>query len=78
MRETKCQLLHGTGSFHLTVARGSSGAGRYSHDRQSQRRQSKWTSKNKIKNATFSTFADDNIDKKTGQDSLLEDGKHTL
>ena len=29
---------------------------------------SKWISKDKPKNFTFSTFADDNTDKKTGQD----------
>ena len=39
---------------------------------------SKWTSKDKPKNSTFSTFADDNSDKKTGQDCLLRDGKHPL
>ena len=39
---------------------------------------SKWTSKDKIKSCTFSTFADDNSDKKTGQDCLLKDGKHPL
>ena len=39
---------------------------------------SKWTSKDKPKNSTFSTFADDNSDKKTGQGCLLRDGKHPL
>ena len=39
---------------------------------------SKWTSKDKPKNYTFSTFADDNSDKKTGQDCLLKSGKHPL
>ena len=39
---------------------------------------SKWTSKDKPKNSTFSTFADDNSDKKTGQDCLMKDGKHPL
>ena len=39
---------------------------------------SKWTSKDKPKNSTFSTFADDNYDKKTGHDCLLKDGKHFL
>ena len=39
---------------------------------------SKWTSKDKPKNSTFSTFADDNSDKKTGQDCLLRDGKYPL
>ena len=37
--ETECQLLHATGSVQLMVARGSSGAGRHSHDTQSQRGQ---------------------------------------
>ena len=39
---------------------------------------SKWTSNDKPKNSTFSTFADDNSDKKTGQDCLLRDGKYPL
>ena len=39
---------------------------------------SKWTSKDKPKNSTFSTFADNISDKKTGQDCLLRDGKHPL
>ena len=39
---------------------------------------SKWTSEDKPKNSTFSTFADENSDKKTGQDCLLRDGKHPL
>ena len=39
---------------------------------------SKWTSKDKPKNSTFSTFADDNSDKKTGHDCPLKDGKHPL
>ena len=39
---------------------------------------SKWTTKDQQKNYTFSTFADDNIDKKTGQDCLLKDGTHPL
>ena len=39
---------------------------------------SKWTSKDKPKNSTFSTSADDNSDKKTGQDCLLSDGEHPL
>ena len=39
---------------------------------------SKWTSKDKPRNSTFSTFADDNSDKKTGQECLLKDGKHPL
>ena len=39
---------------------------------------SKWTSKDKPRNSTFSTFVNDNIDKKTGQDFLLKDGKHPL
>ena len=37
---------------------------------------SKWTGKDKPKNSTFSTFADDNADKKTSQDCPLKDGKH--
>ena len=37
---------------------------------------SKWTSKDKPKNSTFSTFADDGADKKTGQEFPLKDGKH--
>ena len=39
---------------------------------------SKWTSKDKPKNSTFSNFADDNSDKKTGKDCLLKEGKHPL
>ena len=39
---------------------------------------SKWTNKDKPKNSTFSTFADDNSDKNTGPDCLLRDGKHPL
>ena len=39
---------------------------------------SKWTSKEKPKNSTFSFFADDNSDKKTGHDCPLKDGKHPL
>ena len=39
---------------------------------------SKWTSKDKPKNSTFSTFADDNSDKKTGRDRLLKDGNYPL
>ena len=38
----------------------------------------KWTRKDTPKNSTFSTFADDKTDKKTGQDCLLKDGKHPL
>ena len=39
---------------------------------------SKWTSKDKLKNSTFSTFAGDNSDKKTGQDCLLKDDRLRL
>ena len=39
---------------------------------------SKWASKDKPKNSTFSTFADDSADKKTGHDCPLKDGKHPL
>ena len=39
---------------------------------------SKCTSKDKPKNTTFSTFADDSADKKTGQECPLKDGKHPL
>ena len=39
---------------------------------------SKWASKDKPKNSTFSTFADDSTDKKTGHDCPLKDGKHPL
>ena len=39
---------------------------------------SKWTSKDKLKNSTFSTFAGDNSDKKTGQDCLLKDDRLPL
>ena len=39
---------------------------------------SKRTSNDKLKNSSFSTFADDNSDKKTGQDCLWKDGKHLL
>ena len=38
----------------------------------------KWTGKDKPKNSTFSTFADDSADKKTGHDCPLKDGKHPL
>ena len=38
----------------------------------------KWTGKDKPKNSTFSTFADDSADKKTSQDCPLKDGKHPL
>ena len=40
--------------------------------------QSKWVNKDKPKNSTFSTFADDNTDKNTGQDCLLKDGQQPL
>ena len=39
---------------------------------------SKWASKDKPKNSTFSTFADDSADTKTGHDCPLKDGKHPL
>ena len=39
---------------------------------------SKWASKDKPKNSTFSTFADDSVDKKTGHDCPLKDGKRPL
>ena len=39
---------------------------------------SKWTGKDKPKSSTFSIFADDSADKKTGHDCLLKDGKHPL
>ena len=39
VHETKRQLLYGAGSVQRMVARDSSGAGRCSHDRQSQHRQ---------------------------------------
>ena len=39
---------------------------------------SKRASKDKSKNSTFSTFADDSADKKTGHDCPLNDGKHPL
>ena len=39
---------------------------------------SKWTGKDKPKNSTFSTFADDSVVKKTGHDCPLKDGKHPL
>ena len=39
---------------------------------------SKRTRKDKPKDSTFSSFADDNSDKKTGQDSSMNDGKHSL
>ena len=35
---------------------------------------SKWASEGKPKNSTFSTFADDNTDKKSGQQCPLKDG----
>ena len=38
----------------------------------------KWASKDKPKNSTFSTFADDSADKKTGHDCPLKGGKHPL
>ena len=40
--------------------------------------QSKWTGKDKPKNSTVSTFADDMADKKTGHGCPLKDGKHPL
>ena len=40
--------------------------------------QSKWTGKDKPKNSTFSTFADDMADKTTGHGCPLKDGKHPL
>ena len=39
---------------------------------------SKWTSKDKPKNSTFSTFAGDSAYKKTGQECPLKGGKHPL
>ena len=39
---------------------------------------SKWASKDKPKNSTFSTFADDSADKKTCHDCPLKDGNHPL
>ena len=39
---------------------------------------SKWASKDKPTNSTFSTFADDSADKKTGHDCPLKDGKYPL
>ena len=39
---------------------------------------SKWASKDKPKNSTFSTFAADSADKKIGHDCPLKDGKHPL
>ena len=39
---------------------------------------SEWTGKDKPKSSTFSTFADDSADKKTGYDCPLKDGKLPL
>ena len=39
---------------------------------------SKWASKDKPKNSAFSTFANDSVDKKTGHDCPLKNGKHRL
>ena len=39
---------------------------------------SKWASRDKRRNSTFSTFADGSADKKTGHDCPLKDGKYSL
>ena len=76
--ETKCYLLHGAGSVQLMVARGTAVQEDVLMTGNPNTDKSKWASKDKPKNPTFSTFADDSADKKTGHDCPLKDGKHPL
>ena len=78
LHETKCQLLHVAGSVQRMVARDSSGAGKCSHDRQSQRRQIKMDRYRQAKELYVLNFCWDSADKKTGHDCPSKDGKHPL
>ena len=72
VRETKCQLLQFMLQEVAAVQDDVLMTGNPFADK------SKLTSKDKPKNSTFSTFAGDNCDKKTGQDCLMKDGNHPL
>ena len=72
----KCQILHWAEAFSLWLQEVAAVQEDVLMTSNPNADKSKWAIKNKPKNSTFSTFADDKTDKKTGQDCLLKDGKH--